>query len=528
MVEVEHKKRKTMKKTIIFATVALATLFAFSSCQKENLENNYSENNVRVITATFESNGTKTTLNYYDNVTPLWSMGDKILILNASGCEPITLTKNNILDDGRTITFTTSLSGTLYAVYPASATTMTSCDGDIEFTIPAIQDGTFGSANICVAKGDSDENNVNLVFSNATSVLEFSQTTAAENDVLRVSVAAKNAIAGKCTATFGTDNKATISTSELKGKLIWTTAPDEAKKKYYVAIAPVETGDVNFKYYKKLSEASEDKSTTVPLKRSKIYELNIPTGDYEDSYVQIGGKKWAKYNLGATTVADSYTTCYGDLYQWGSIETLYNEFPWTSATSGNFAGKWKDGKENGFDSRSYKYYDSGAYCKYCSTDSKTILEDSDDAARQSWGEAWKMPAKDDFTALVEACNPNSGSVGADEYTPVLEDKVEGITAKGIYFCSNYSAGDNIKGLLFCDESGNKLFFPVTGNGCDTQIYNLSGGQYDLGGCWSNTLDTGTNYYYNYAYLLTFSSQKLSPKDSQYRYYGFSVRPIVSD
>ena len=60
-----------MKKTIILASVAIATLFAFSSCQKESLENNYSENSVRVITATFENNGTKTTLSPEDNKTPL-------------------------------------------------------------------------------------------------------------------------------------------------------------------------------------------------------------------------------------------------------------------------------------------------------------------------------------------------------------------------------------------------------------------------------------------------------------------------
>ena len=143
MVEVEQKKRKTMKKTIIFASVALATLFAFSSCQKETLQDNESTNGVRIITAEFENNATKTELND-DGKTPEWKLGDKIMLLNYSGQQEIeiisgsgTPSDGKAYINGTGLTISTHLDNTLYAVYPASATTMTSCtDGNITFTIP--------------------------------------------------------------------------------------------------------------------------------------------------------------------------------------------------------------------------------------------------------------------------------------------------------------------------------------------------------------------------------------------------------
>ena len=207
-----------MKKTIILASVAIATIFAFSSCQKDELEKT-SVSGVRVITAEFENNGTKTTLN--DGKTPEWAEGDMIRILNSSSHEDITLAAVNITNNK--ITFTTTLTGTLYAVYPASATTMTSCsDGKITFIIPAVQDGTFGSANICVAKSSTTDgtNKDHLVFSNATSVLEFSQT-AATTKVLGVRVEAANAIAGPMTVVYKEDGTFdTPTTSSLTGKTI--------------------------------------------------------------------------------------------------------------------------------------------------------------------------------------------------------------------------------------------------------------------------------------------------------------------
>lgn len=484
-----------MKKTIIFASVALATLFAFSSCQKESLENNYSENSVRVITATFENNGTKTTLSTEDNKTPLWKEGDIIRVFGtrASGnqYDDITLSTDNIRNGGKSITFTTELSGTLYAVYPASATAMTSCtDGKITFTIPTVQDGTFASANICVAKSTAtDENNKdNLVFSNATSVLEFSQT-AASTGVLRVAVTAANAIAGKLTASFGTDNKATISpTDGLTGKIIYTTAAATAQDKYYVAVAPVETGDITFNYYKAEEEKSESK-TTKTLALNKIYALTIPTATYEKSYVEItmtvGSDtktyKWAKCNIGATKETD-----YGDYYAWGTTVKAYSAVDYSKTTgaftfvSSNpygdiYKNSWDastgfDWVNTPFTSSVYSYSNKKVFTEYVPEskkteygnggtfyDDKTFLELKDDVARKVLGGDWRMPTKEEFDALRRLTNE---------------------------WKTNYK-GSGVNGYLFTDDNSNSIFLPAAGYGGGTDLYDAGDGGY----YWSSSLRT---------------------------------------
>ncbi|MCQ2173166.1 MAG: hypothetical protein MJZ17_10530 [Bacteroidales bacterium] len=259
-----------MKKTIILASVAIATLFAFSSCQKESLRDNGSANGVRTITAEFENNATKTTLNS-DGVTPEWKGGDEILILNATNYQYVTLSDGDITNNK--ITFTTSLEGTLYAVYPATATSMESCPEDeITFTIRTEQDGTFASANICVAKStEEDETNKdNLIFRNATAVLKI--TTPA--DVVKVDVAAANPIAGTVTATFeGNDVK--LDTDSLDGKTVSALfSSAHSDNTFYLAAAPVTTGDAAVTCYTIDEHGSAEKDSK-DLRRNVIYSMDL-------------------------------------------------------------------------------------------------------------------------------------------------------------------------------------------------------------------------------------------------------------
>ena len=479
MVEVEHKKRKTMKKTIIFASVALATLFAFSSCQKETLQDNESTNGVRIITAEFENNATKTYLND-DGVTPEWKFGDKIMLLNNDDQQEIEIISGSgTPSDGKAyindtgLTISTHLGNTLYAVYPATATSMESCpDGEITFTIPAVQDGTFGSANICVAKSmvDDETNKDNLVFRNATSVLEFSQTTS--NGVLRVCATAANAIAGTLTATFGEDNKATVSASGLAGKTIWTTAPAEAANKYYVAVAPVETGDITFNYYKAEEEKSESKDTKT-LALNKIYALTIPTEDYENSYVKIKMTvgdtektyKWAKCNLGAVTETE-----YGNYYAWGDI------IGQTAATSGSgafaTAFDWAHAPfNNGSSDYDSDYFDTDKQNEVCPGG---VLAKDYDVANKVLGGNWRMPTKEEFEALCSLTK---------EWRTDYKDS-------------------GVNGYLFTDAKGKELIFlPAAGQGSDSNLEMVGiGGNYWSSSC--NALDT--DYPFT-AYCLQFGS-----------------------
>ena len=515
-----------MKKTIIFASVALATLFAFSSCQKETLQDNGSTNGVRIITAEFENNATKTDLNS-DGVTPEWAVGDKIRILNATTYQDVDLVSgetppaegHGIIKDGKiVIAIDDNITGTLYAVYPASATTMTSCtDGNINFTIPTVQDGTFASANICVAKSiaDDETNMDNLVFSNATSVLEFSQT-ASSTQVLRVAVTAANAIAGKLTASFGDNNKATISTGGLTGKIIYTTAAATAQDKYYVAVAPVETGDITFNYYKAEEEKSESKDTKT-LALNKIYALTIPTEDYTKSYVEIkmtvGGQektyKWAKCNIGATKETD-----YGDYYAWGTTVKVYTGTSAFTFVSSNpygdiyKAGSWTAVK--GFDWINTPFtngvYNSSSntkvFTKYVPESKKTdygdggtfyddneVLELDDDVAHKVLGGTWRMPTKEEFDALRNLTNE---------------------------WKTNYN-NSGVNGKLFTDADGNSIFLPVAGYGYNKNPFNAG----SMGFYWSSSLKTDEP---SKAYYSMFSNSNAYTTGGD-RYRGQSVRAL---
>ena len=523
---INHKTKKKMKKTLSIAFAAFA-LFAFTSCQKESLQDNESTNGVRIITAEFENNATKTDLNS-DGVTPEWKLGDKIMLLNNSDQQEIEIISGSgtpfdgkAYINGTGLTISTHLDNTLYAVYPASATTMTSCSGSIDFTIPAVQDGTFASANICVAKSmeDDETNKDNLVFSNATSVLEFSQT-AASTGVLRVAVTATNAIAGKLTASFGTDNKATISTDGLTGKIIYTTAAATAQNKYYVAVAPVETGDITFNYYKAEEEKSESK-TTKTLALNKIYALTIPTEDYTNSYVEIkmtvGGTqktyKWAKCNIGATKETD-----YGDYYAWGTTVKAYSAVDY-SKTTGAFtfvsSNPYGDIYKNSWDaSKGFNWvntpFTNGEYSspsnkkvftKYVPEskktdygydgnffDNKEVLDPDDDVARKVLGGDWRMPTQAEFDALCRLTKE---------------------------WKTNYNSS-GVDGYLFTDDNSNSIFLPAAGNGKGTDLKDVDFGYY-----WSSSLYTSGP---NSAYQLRFYNGGAGTI-TESRFGGRSVRAL---
>ena len=54
-------------------------------------------------------------------------------------------------------------------------------------------------------------------------------------------------------------------------------------------------------------------------------------------YVKIAGRKWATMNVGATTVADSWETSYGDFYAWGDTTTYYKSVEKDAVTMGKNA-----------------------------------------------------------------------------------------------------------------------------------------------------------------------------------------------
>lgn len=517
-----------MKKSIYIVIAAIAFLSTVS-CQKESMvSDNSAEQEVRTITATFENSGTKTSPDVgTDQTVPMWEVGDTIRILDAPGTldesvhyQDVRLTQEMMTGDSTVVTFTTTLKGTtLYAVYPASATDMTSCSGDVTFKIPEEQDGSFAKANISAAKADDGH----LVFCNVTSVLEFTQT-AATTAVKRVQVRAANPISGTLTATFGTDDRVNNVTLTTPGAhTIVATTPSDAKDTYYIAVAPVATGAIAFKYNKGLGAYPDNVAVYSDaagrtLVRNKIYRgsnLSMDGKEYGIDYENITARydganltplKWAVENVAISPSgkkawkgngSESLWHVVGDYFQWAAHAgycgnatdsdkglLIYDSFnnsgcgdagdAFEFKSAGNGKNYWfsifNDDSYNfispylpvegrlEYDSQLGDYVECAEYSEYNST--PATLSSSDDVARIIFGSNWRMPKNEDFEALVGATYWawDATDMGYYVFDPT----------------SSHSAGTysdtGIPSDLFKIDA--LLFFPAAGYGDESELYDV--------------------------------------------------------
>ena len=190
-------------------------------------------------------------------------------------------------------------------------------------------------------------------------------------------------------------------------------------------------------------------------------------------YVDLGlpsGTLWAMCNVGANSPEE-----YGDYFAWAETEPKGN-YTWST----------------------YKYYNGTTLTltKYCidswfgTTDNKTVLESSDDAATANWGSGWQMPSRKQCDELYNS-----------SYTTTTWTTLNGVDGKKIISKSN----------------GNSIFLPAAGYRNDASLSDAgSNGYY-----WSRSLSTSGSYC---AYCLGFYSSGFDTS-SNYRCYGRSVRPV---
>lgn len=205
-------------------------------------------------------------------------------------------------------------------------------------------------------------------------------------------------------------------------------------------------------------------------------------------YVEIAGIKWATMNIGANSVTDT-----GLYFQWGDTQG------YTASQCGSGEGQkyfdWADYKYgNGTSSPS-----ASEMTKYNSTDGKTVLEASDDAAQTAWDGAWRMPTEADFNNLLEN---------------TTHEWVENFQGSGV------------NGRLFTSktDTSKTLFFPACGNCSNGSV---SGGGSN-GSYWSSSLNSsnvvfgvvvnGRNLSFNIENCLVYYGN---------RYCGFSVRGVFT-
>ena len=200
-----------------------------------------------------------------------------------------------------------------------------------------------------------------------------------------------------------------------------------------------------------------------------VYSLSVGGGvTYE--YVDLGlSVKWAKCNVGAEKETDA-----GLYFAWGE-------------TTGYTASQVRTDKE--FSWSDYKYDNGGSdLTKYNQSDSKTVLESTDDAATQIMGGDWRMPTEAELRELL------------------------GNTTK------EWTQVNGVNGFKFIGSNGNYIFIPAAGHCYDGSVYGVG---YN-GDVWSSSL--GTSGPSSAAYLY-FDSGSCNMDDYE-RCCGLSVRGVL--
>ena len=252
----------------------------------------------------------------------------------------------------------------------------------------------------------------------------------------------------------------------------------------------------------KISEVQDHKS----IKALTIDISKFPTGP---EYVTIGSLKWATMNLGATTVAGSGETCFGDYYAWAETKPYYKTRTWDNANGKWTFSEWETGKADGYCWQSYcgRSYFSGWSINPYYSDTKN-LKPAYDVATVKLGTDWRMPTQTEFKQLCNACGKTSNG-----FTPSSGGS-KSTTARGVYWCEDY---DGVKGLLFiAAEGGPHLFFPAVCH-VDNKTIDAYASVY-----WSKTF-----YSSGSSYDLLFRNGNVNWEHNSYLvYYGGAIRPVA--
>lgn len=285
--------------------------------------------------------------------------------------------------------------------------------------------------------------------------------------------------------------KATVQPEEAGDKtVIWSTSDASIATVADGVVTAVEVGTATITAL--ANDGSGIKATCA------VTVTDDPSDSHE--YVDLGlpsGTLWATCNIGAENITD-----YGDYFAWGETSG-YN----SGKTSFEVAtySYYKENKpdtiiekdEQGFETKTITYHKG--YTKYVKSkdaskngydglyDDKTTLESIDDAATINWGSKWQIPTKTQWTELISNCT------------------------------WTWCILNDVKGCKVIATNGNYIFLPAAG-------YRSSSNAGGSGFYWSSNLDSLRESYYA-AYMYFYSTSHES--DYQYRFLGYSVRPVRS-
>ena len=470
----------------------IAAVAALVSCQKETTPVQEADGQTRLISASFASSTTKTTLN---EATPEWSVGDRIKLVSADGsCEIIVVEGTDpgtdkaviVEQDGKKsgLTIRTTLTGTLYAVYPASCCSATAqADDNLSITIPALQDGSFANANICAAK----EENGSLAFKNVAAILHFTQTAATNVDKVTVisegkvekgenNVYASTAsyISGEATVDMSQDAPSAVLADGQSKKIKMVSA--SVMEDYYIAVAPatLKKGTAfGFDNSQDNKLGGRNLNGDKVVEAGTIYNVGSMDGGSWHDYVEVTDAsgntlKWATMNLNATS-AEPGQASFGNLYSWG-----------------NTVGQPTNQIRQAFNPSSYS---GTAGSKVTKAEMWDVTVN--DAARFQWGGTWRLPVVAEFEALANS---------------TTAEKVG----------DNWSNKVYVNGYNFISEDGT-IFFPAAGYCNYTSSLSASG---QFGDYWSSSMFNSSDIY-----GMDINASKINVASHWANYSGRTIRAV---
>lgn len=210
------------------------------------------------------------------------------------------------------------------------------------------------------------------------------------------------------------------------------------------------------------------------MAKNSLYSMKQETFEVENekktatcyTAVDLGlSVKWASFNVGATKPEET-----GNYYAWGETEEK-ECYIWKTYKYGTFATIAKYGVKN----------------SYGFADYEKTLEPADDVARAEWGGSWRMPTTEEQDELRKKCE------------------------------WKWTVVNGVCGYKVTAKNGNSIFLPAAGFCHGFDIY----GKGVIGRYWANSLHNRNraNAYSLYFY------KEFSFEDFDYRYYGFTVRPV---
>ena len=476
-----------MRKLTTIAMALMMGMMMLVSCNKDK-----DNKDQAVFHATIESRTQdRTYLDPVDGQGQIkWKAGDQIRIYNGNGESAVFTLQSGANTTNGTFTYANEFDMVppFTAVYPHTAT-MNDADM-VVFEVPAVQNltetGTFANgANPMLAYGTDD----NLYFKNLCGGLGVRLY----GDAHVSSITVMGIEGEKLNGQFEVDGEDTeleaYPCGEGGNNLVTLTCDvtltDEVSDFYAVLPVGVLYHGVIVEIYDGetlVGQIPFPESHAAQVVRNTIKSFQ-PVEVLTHEYVDLGlpsGLLWATCNVGADNPED-----YGDYFAWGETQpkSTYN---WSTYqySNGGFYNNW-----GGFMPYLTKYCTDSNYGYNGFIDNLTTLLPEDDAATANWGGDWRMPTKEEWQELYQNTT------------------------------HTWTTQNGVNGRLFTAANGNSLFLPAAGDRWVGGLYNAgSGGYY-----WSSSLITDSP---SNAWGLYFDSGDTDVRNSYYRGYGFSVRPVL--